>query len=45
MMIREAFDNGCKGAQSASEVNLVLGSTSVALVQGLVPVALGQDLT
>ena len=35
MTIRQAFDNSCKGAQSASEVNLVLGSTSVALEQDL----------
>ena len=31
--------------QGALEVTLFLGSTSVALVQGLAPVALGQDST
>ena len=35
--------NDYKGAQSISEVGLVLGSTSMALVQGFEPVALGQD--
>ena len=39
------FWQGYKGAQSASEVTFVLGSTSVALRQGLAPVALGQDST
>ena len=34
--VHGGFDNYYNGAQSASEVNLVLGSTSVAL---------GQDLT
>ena len=43
-MIRGPFGNGYKGAQSASEVTRFLGS-SVALVQGLAPVALGQDST
>ena len=37
--------NGYKVVQSASEVTLVLDSASVALVQGLTPVALGQDST
>ena len=41
-MIRGPFGNGYKGAQSASEVMLVLGSVSVALVKGLAPVALAQ---
>ena len=41
MMIKGAFGNGFKGAKSASEVTSLLGSTSVALVQGLTPVALG----
>ena len=40
-----AFGNGYRGAQSALEVTLVLGSTSVALVRGLASVALGQDST
>ena len=31
VMIRGAFGNGYRGAQSASEVTLVLGSASVAL--------------
>ena len=44
-MIGVAFGNGYKGAQSASEVTLALGSASVALGQGLEPVALGQDST
>ena len=35
-----AFGNSYNGAQSISEVTLVLGSTSVALVQGLAPVTL-----
>lgn len=39
MMIRGAFSNHYKGAQSAWEVSLVLGFDSVALVQGLAPVA------
>ena len=34
---------GHKSSQSASKVTLVLGSASVALIQGLPPVALGQD--
>ena len=34
-----------KGAQSASEVTLVLGSASVALVQSLPPCDLGEDST
>ena len=38
-MIRGAFGNGYSGPQLASEVTLVLGSASVALVQGLAPVA------
>ena len=42
---QEAFGNGYKGAQSASEMTLVLGSTSIVLVQGLAPVAWGQDVT
>ena len=40
-----AFGNSYKGAQSASEVTLVLASVPVALVQGLAAVALGQDCT
>ena len=43
VMIRGPFGNGYKGAQSASEVMLVLGSVSVALVQVLTPVTLGGD--
>jgi len=35
VMIREALGNGYTGAQSASEVNLALGSASVTLGQGL----------
>ena len=38
-----AFGNGYKRTQSASEMSLILGSSSVALVQSLAPVALGQD--
>ena len=45
MMIMGDFGNGYKGAQSDLEVTFVLGSTSVALVQGLTPVALGRDST
>ena len=45
MMIKRVFGNSHKGAQSASEMTLVLGSASVALVQGLTPMALGQDST
>ena len=41
MMIRGAFGSGYEGAKSALEVTSLLGSTSVALVQGLTPVALG----
>ena len=41
-MIRGAFGNGYKGAQSVSEITLVLGSASVALVQLLAPVAWGR---
>ena len=33
-----------KGARSVSEVTLVLGSTSVTLVQGLILVVLGREL-
>ena len=44
MMIRGAFGNGYNVPQSASEVTLVLGSTSVAFVLDLTFVALGQDL-
>ena len=40
-----AFGSGYKGAQLASEVTLVLGSTSVASQQGPAPVAWGQDMT
>ena len=36
--------SGYKGAPSASEVTLVLGSASAVLVQGLAPVALGAGL-
>ena len=42
VMIRGTFGNGYKGAQSVSEVTLVLGSASKALVQGLAPVAWGR---
>ena len=42
-MIMGAFGNVCKGVKSTSQVTLVLGSTSVALVQDLAPVALKQD--
>ena len=45
MMIRGAFGNGYKGAQLTSQVTLVLGSTSVALVQCLTPEAWEQDST
>ena len=45
VMIRGAFGHGYKGAQLTSQVTLVLGSTSVALVQCLTPVAWEQDLT
>ena len=45
MMIKGAFGNGYKGAQSISQAILVLGSASVALVQVLAPVALEQDST
>lgn len=41
-MIRGAFGNGYKGAQSTLQVILVLGSASVAMVQGLAPVAWGR---
>ena len=41
-MITGPFGNGNKGAQSASEVMLVLGSMSEALVKGLAPVAMAQ---
>ena len=44
-MIMGPCGNGYKGAQSDLEVTLVLGSTSVALVQGLAPVALGRGST
>ena len=37
--------NSYKVIQSALEVTLVLDSASVALVQGLIPVALRQDST
>ena len=40
-----AFSSGYKGAQSISEVTLVLGFVSMALVQGLQPVAWGKDST
>lgn len=40
-----APENDNKGAQSASEVTFVPGSASVALVQVLAAVALGQDST
>ena len=42
VIIMGAFGNSYKGAPSASEVTLVLGSTSMALVQGLAPVASGR---
>ena len=37
------FSSGYRQAQLASEVTLVVGSASVTLLQGLTPVALGQD--
>ena len=40
-----AFVSGYKEAQSASDVTWFLGSASVALVQGLTVVALGQNST
>ena len=43
MMIRGTFGNSYKRVQSVSEVILVLGSASVALMPGLAPVALGPD--
>ena len=42
MMIKGVFGNSHKGAQSASEMTLVLGSASVALVQDLTPVPRGR---
>ena len=45
VMIKGVFGNSHKGAQSALEMTLVLGSASVALVQSLTPVALEQDST
>ena len=44
VMIRGPFGNSYKRAQSASEVTRFLG-LSMALVQGLAPVALGKDST
>ena len=41
-MIRGAFGNGYKGAQSALQVILVLGSASVAVAQGFSPMAWGR---
>ena len=43
VMIRGAFGSSYKGAQSVLEVTLVLGSVSMALVQGLTPVTLDWD--
>ena len=43
VMIRVAFGNSYKWAQSASGMILILGSASMTLVQGLTPVALEQD--
>ena len=43
VMIRGALCNSYKGIQLASEVTSVLGSTSMVLVQGHGPVALGQN--
>ena len=43
VMIWGSFGHGDKGAQSASEATWVLGYAPMALVQGLAPVALGQD--
>ena len=37
------FSHGYKGARSALETTLVLQSVSVALIQSLGPVALGQN--
>ena len=45
VMIKGVFGNSRKGAQSALEMTLVLGSTSVALVRSLTLVAWGQDST
>ena len=39
------FGQQLPGAQSVPEVALILGSASVALVQGLTPVAMGQNST
>ena len=39
--VRGTFGNGCNRAQSVPEATLVLGSISVAFVQGLAPVTLG----
>ena len=39
MMIRGLLERLQRGGQSVSEVTLVLGSASVALVQSLAPVA------
>ena len=44
-VVTEAYSKSCKGARLASEVSLLLGSASVAMVQGLAPVASGQDST
>ena len=41
-MVKGAFGNSYKGAQPPSEAALVLGSASVALAQGLAPVAWGR---
>ena len=43
VMIRVGLWQCYKGAQSALDMTLVLGSTSVALVHSLTPVAWGQD--
>ena len=45
VMIRGAIGNGYKGIQSVLELKLILGSSTMTLVQGLSPVALGQDST
>ena len=45
VMIRGLLATVTKVAPSALELTLILGSTSVALLQSLAPVALGQDST
>ena len=45
VMIRGGFGQWLPGAQSVTEVALILGSASVALAQGFTPVAMGQNST